>query len=730
VSYQRIQLRRDTAARWAAANPVLAQGEPGYETDTGRQKIGNGIDPWVSLDYCLEQGPIGPVGPQGVPGPQGERGGIGDRGPQGPIGASGPANSLSIGTVASGPSASAAITGLAPSQVLSLVLPKGDRGEVGPAGPVGPQGPQGDAAGVVIRGKVTQWPPSNDPNVGDIYIVPSPLPSYVPEGFAAGDAALWDGDAWVNAGPIQGPKGDKGDKGDSGTDGAVGGVGPTGPSGPANSLFVGSVTEGMAGTAPVVTITGAAPSQTISFVLPAAPVNSLSIGSVTQGSTASAWIEGVPPNQILNLILPNPAIFHSTSFFLNPSNTSVIEGETARFTASANSTEWPIVYSWQSSADGSNWTDIAGSGSDALAFTTNTSQDQLLYRCSAATPSIGRTYSQIAKLTVTPLPGLAEGAQRFKWGFRNDMAALGGQYDYFIGNDLWCSNNRLFTRGWTSTNGINWTRMIGGPATNASGQAVNSVRWAGSAWMMAVETDGSSLSVAPEDRFASSNGVNWQYLQQMPGDAPNNFGRIGKSAFYGSLLRWIYSYTNGLASPYGVSTTTDGISETPGGHSQSYFTQSDTSNDISCYTQSPNNVNQITSGIGGVSGIYDTLYGVATGMVGGQSRHVAMSASKWWLVPQGQAVQGVSASSLARPVGYDMNPPCYANGWWLGTHVNEPGVYFTSQDLVNWNTHTVQLTGIDMTQYRLGRAYVLNGRFVIAVMGKFNGQLEGVIYSD
>jgi Major tropism determinant N-terminal domain len=47
----RIKLRRDTAANWTATNPVLAQGEPGYETDTGYMKIGDGATAWVSLDY-------------------------------------------------------------------------------------------------------------------------------------------------------------------------------------------------------------------------------------------------------------------------------------------------------------------------------------------------------------------------------------------------------------------------------------------------------------------------------------------------------------------------------------------------------------------------------------------------------------------------------------------------------------------------------------------------------
>lgn len=46
-----IQLRRDTAALWTSANPVLGQGEPGYETDTGKLKIGNGASAWASLAY-------------------------------------------------------------------------------------------------------------------------------------------------------------------------------------------------------------------------------------------------------------------------------------------------------------------------------------------------------------------------------------------------------------------------------------------------------------------------------------------------------------------------------------------------------------------------------------------------------------------------------------------------------------------------------------------------------
>jgi Major tropism determinant N-terminal domain len=48
-----IQFRRDTAANWTSANPTLASGELGFETDTGLFKIGNGSTAWTSLSYAV-----------------------------------------------------------------------------------------------------------------------------------------------------------------------------------------------------------------------------------------------------------------------------------------------------------------------------------------------------------------------------------------------------------------------------------------------------------------------------------------------------------------------------------------------------------------------------------------------------------------------------------------------------------------------------------------------------
>jgi len=46
-----LQLRRGSASQWTAANTLLAQGELGLETDTGKLKIGDGSTVWTSLSY-------------------------------------------------------------------------------------------------------------------------------------------------------------------------------------------------------------------------------------------------------------------------------------------------------------------------------------------------------------------------------------------------------------------------------------------------------------------------------------------------------------------------------------------------------------------------------------------------------------------------------------------------------------------------------------------------------
>ena len=235
----------------------------------------------------------GGVGPQGVAGPVGA------------AGAAGPSNTLSIGTVVGGTSASATLTGAAPSQVLNLGLPKGDAGSTGAQGAAGATGSAGAAgpANTLTIGTVTSGPSASATITGSS---PSQVLSLVL------------------------PKGDTGSAGAAGatgSQGAQGVAGSTGPAGPANSLSIGTVTEGAVGA----TITGTSPSQVLNLVLPrgntgpsgaagatgsqgiqgvagstgpAGPANTLSIGTVSSGATAAATITGASPSQTLNLVLP------------------------------------------------------------------------------------------------------------------------------------------------------------------------------------------------------------------------------------------------------------------------------------------------------------------------------------------------------------------------------------------------------------------------------------------
>ena len=50
----KIQVRRDSSADWTTINPVLSEGEIGFETNTGKFKIGNGSSVWSALDYFID----------------------------------------------------------------------------------------------------------------------------------------------------------------------------------------------------------------------------------------------------------------------------------------------------------------------------------------------------------------------------------------------------------------------------------------------------------------------------------------------------------------------------------------------------------------------------------------------------------------------------------------------------------------------------------------------------
>lgn len=57
-----IQVRRDAAATWTSTNPTLAEGEIGFETDTGKFKIGTKVatvlQTWTQLPYATDASDI------------------------------------------------------------------------------------------------------------------------------------------------------------------------------------------------------------------------------------------------------------------------------------------------------------------------------------------------------------------------------------------------------------------------------------------------------------------------------------------------------------------------------------------------------------------------------------------------------------------------------------------------------------------------------------------------
>tara|TARA_R110000796_G_scaffold236214_1_gene355452 strand:+ start:21559 stop:21945 length:387 start_codon:yes stop_codon:yes gene_type:complete len=47
----RVQIRRDTSDLWEKRNPILFEGEIGYDIDLNKIKIGNGRNSWNSLAF-------------------------------------------------------------------------------------------------------------------------------------------------------------------------------------------------------------------------------------------------------------------------------------------------------------------------------------------------------------------------------------------------------------------------------------------------------------------------------------------------------------------------------------------------------------------------------------------------------------------------------------------------------------------------------------------------------
>lgn len=139
------KLRRDLAADWTSINPILRAGEPGFEIDTNKLKIGDGLNSWNDLDYLTgagSEGPPGPTGPAGATGPQGPQGNTGATGATGPTGPEGPQGDPGV----DGEDGAAGATG--------AQGPQGDPGATGATGATGPTGPAGEVYPLAAAGFV------------------------------------------------------------------------------------------------------------------------------------------------------------------------------------------------------------------------------------------------------------------------------------------------------------------------------------------------------------------------------------------------------------------------------------------------------------------------------------------------------------------------------------------------------------------------------------------------
>ncbi len=184
-----IQYRRGVAEAWTEINPVLAEGEPGYETDTGYFKVGDGFTAWADLLYS--SGTQGEQGEQGIQGIQGETGATGDQGVKGDTGDQG----------VKGDTGNQGIQGI--QGIQGEVGPQGDTGDTGDQGDQGDQGVQG------IQGIQGEVGPKGD--TGDTG--------------AKGDT----GDQGIQG--IQGIQGETGSQGDTGPQGEQGIQGEKGDKG-------------------------------------------------------------------------------------------------------------------------------------------------------------------------------------------------------------------------------------------------------------------------------------------------------------------------------------------------------------------------------------------------------------------------------------------------------------------------------------------------------------------
>jgi len=167
-----IQLRRDTTTNWSSKNPILHEGEIGYDTSAKLFKIGNGLTAWNDLTYFANNNVESPIYVQ-ITDPT-----IDQTIADGSIWINPDDASLPL----EGPSAyevavNGGFIGSEAEWLATLVGPQGPQGEPGPQGLQGPQG----EPGTVDTSSINLF---ND--VDTVTTAP-----------AIGQALVWDGSNWI-----------------------------------------------------------------------------------------------------------------------------------------------------------------------------------------------------------------------------------------------------------------------------------------------------------------------------------------------------------------------------------------------------------------------------------------------------------------------------------------------------------------------------------------------------
>jgi hypothetical protein len=133
-------------------------------------------------------------------------------------------------------------------------------------------------------------------------------------------------------------------------------------------------------------------------------------GSAGTGGTAvNGWLPAVvvelTPTATLTSGEATLTISAAISIIVQPQNVSLTNGTSATFAVSATTPGTGLSYQWQSSPDGTNWTNIAGatSASYALSEVTETGYNGYRYRCIVSSSGYSDATSNAATLTVAPI---------------------------------------------------------------------------------------------------------------------------------------------------------------------------------------------------------------------------------------------------------------------------------------------------------------------------------------